>query len=376
VSGWRELKLSDFIELCKDQFKPDQNADFNYIGLEHIEQEKLRLNSIGHSSEITSNKFLFKNGDILFGKLRPYFRKVIKSKFDGVCSTDIWVVRAKKGNSQDFVFYFLANWEFINTANAGEGGSRMPRADWNFLKDTHWSIPKYNEQRAIAAVLSSLDDKIDLLYRQNKTLEAMAETLFRQWFVEGAKEDWEEGKLSDEFDFTMGQSPSGKSFNQEGIGVPMFQGNADFEFRFPRERVYTTEPARYAKRLDTLISVRAPVGAQNMAHKECCVGRGVAAFRHKKNKDLYTYTYFKLRSLMEVIKKFNDEGTIFGSISKSDFESIEISIPPDTIVREFEKITKPINDKIIENCSQIRTLEKLRDTLLPKLMSGEVRIAL
>jgi type I restriction enzyme S subunit len=156
----------------------------------------------------------------------------------------------------------------------------------------------------------------------------------------------------------------------------MFQGNADFEFRFPRERVYTTEPVRYAKKLDTLISVRAPVGAQNMAHKECCIGRGVAAFRHKQNKDFYTYTYFKLRSLMEEIKKFNDEGTVFGSISKSDFEAIEISIPPDCIVKQFEKTAKPINNKIIENCSQILTLEKLRDTLLPKLMSGEVRVAL
>src|SRR5699024_8176945 len=153
-SGWEELKLSDFIELCKDQFKPDQDTGFNYIGLEHIQQEKLRLNSVGHSSEITSNKFFFKNGDVLFGKLRPYFRKVIKAKFDGICSTDIWVVRAKENNSQSFIFYFLANWEFINTANVGEGGSRMPRADWNFLKDTCWLIPEYNEQRAIAAVLS------------------------------------------------------------------------------------------------------------------------------------------------------------------------------------------------------------------------------
>lgn len=131
-----------------------------------------------------------------------------------------------------------------------------------------------------ASVLSSLDDKIDLLHRQNKTLEAMAETLFRQWFVEEA-EDCKTGKLSDEFEFTMGQSPMGASFNEEGIGVPMFQGNADFEFRFPKERVYTTEPTRFAQKFDTLISVRAPVGAQNMAQKNAALGEVLLHFATK-----------------------------------------------------------------------------------------------
>nr|QNO49287.1 hypothetical protein ANJBEOKM_00027 [Methanosarcinales archaeon ANME-2c ERB4] len=146
-------------------------------------------------------------------------------------------------------------------------------------------IPLLPEQRAIASVLSSLDDKIDLLHRQNKTLEAMAETLFRQWFVEGADEGWEEGKIPDEFDFTMGLSPPGESYNEEGIGIPMYQGNADFEFRFPKRRVFTTDPKRFAEQFDTLISVRAPVGAQNMADERCCIGRGVAAFRYNLNSE-------------------------------------------------------------------------------------------
>lgn len=242
------------------------------------------------------------------------------------------------------------------------------------LRKVPVSLPPLPEQRVIASVLSSLDDKIDLLHRQNKTLEAMAETLFRQWFVEEADEDWEEGFLPDEFDFTMGQSPPGTSYNQEGVGKPMFQGNADFGFRFPEERVYTTEPTRLAYPHDTLISVRAPVGAQNMAKVECCIGRGVSAFRYKANNDFYTYTYFKLRSLMDEIKKFNDEGTVFGSISKTDFLQMGIAIPPEDIIEKFEIHAKPLNDKVIENCIQIKLLEVMRDTLLPKLMSGEVRV--
>ena len=235
-------------------------------------------------------------------------------------------------------------------------------------------IPPLPEQRAIASVLSSLDDKIDLLHRQNKTLEAMAETLFRQWFVEEAEEGWEEGCLPDEFDFTMGQSPPGDSYNEEGIGVTLFQGNADFGFRFPTNRVYTTDPKRFAEKYDTLISVRAPVGAQNMAFEKCCIGRGVAAFRYKYNNSFYTYTYFKLKSLMNEIKQYNETGTVFGSISKSDFQNLGMTIPPKEKVIKFQEIAKPIDAKIIKNSIQIRTLSKLRDTLLPKLMSGEVGV--
>ena len=278
-----------------------------------------------------------------------------------------------------YLYYLLSSRQgFELLTQASHGSVQVNIAERKVVESIPILLPPLPEQKAIAGVLSSLDDKIDLLHRQNKTLEAMAETLFRQWFVEpckdGLPEGWEEGKLPDEFAFTMGQSPVGTSFNEDKIGTPMFQGNADFGFRFPSERVYTTEPTRFAEPLDTLVSVRAPVGEQNMALVKCCIGRGVASFRYSADKDYYTYTYFKIRSLMTEIKKFNEEGTVFGSIGKADFEALDITIPPKSLIQDFEKTAKPINEKVIENCAQIQTLEKLRDTLLPKLMSGEVRV--
>ncbi len=373
MSEWKEYKLGDLAQLVKDTWKVgDENLP--YIALEHIVEGKLRLQGLGNSETIASNKFRFTPDCFLFGKLRPYFRKLYRPDFDGICSTDIWVVKPKGDNDKDFLFYFFANQEFIDLSYSASSGTRMPRADWEFVRQSIWSFPKQDEQRAIASILSSLDDKIELLHRQNKTLEAMAETLFRQWFVEEAGEEWEEGVLPDEFDFLMGQSPKGTSFNKEGIGVPMYQGNADFGFRFPNRRVYTTEAKRLAHKFDTLVSVRAPVGEQNMALEECCIGRGVARFRYKERPEYYTYTYYKFKYLMNEIKQFNNEGTVFGSISKSDFNKLEIIIPPMNIVEKFQQRVKPIDDKVIENTLQIRTLENLRDTLLPKLMSGEVRV--
>jgi len=275
-----------------------------------------------------------------------------------------------------YLYYFLSSRQgYYLITQASHGSVQVNIAERKVVETIQVPTPaSTEEQKAIASVLSSLDDKIDLLHRQNKTLETMAETLFRQWFVEEAQEVWEPGVLPDVFDFIMGQSPPGSSFNEVGIGMPMFQGSADFGFRFPAQRVYTTEPTRLAKSNDTLISVRAPVGAQNMAQAECCIGRGVAAFRYRPNSDFYTYTYFKLRSLMREITMFNDEGTVFGSISKIDFEKIGIKIPPAELVNQFEVIARPLNDKIIENCEQIELLKSMRDKLLPKLMSGEIRV--
>ncbi|NQE05821.1 Type-1 restriction enzyme MjaXIP specificity protein [ANME-1 cluster archaeon GoMg1] len=272
-----------------------------------------------------------------------------------------------------FVFYSLQSIKPELHTMAEIGCTRRALTK-GMLENLDIILPPLPEQLAIASVLSSLDDKIDLLHRQNKTLEAMAETLFRQGFVEEADEGWEEGKIPDEFDFTMGLSPSGESYNEEEIGIPMYQGNADFEFRFPKRRVFTTDPKRFAEQFDTLISVRAPVGAQNMANERCCIGRGVAAFIYKRNNCYYTYTYFKMKSLMKEIDQFNQTGTVFGSISKADFEALEIVLPPTEIVYNFQSGVKPIDDKVMNNCFQIRTLEKLRDMLLPKLISGQIRI--
>ena len=178
---WQKMKLGDAVQLLQETWKVGDEA-FPYIGLEHIEKNSLRLNSYSNSSSITSNKYRFYSGNTLFGKLRPYFRKLVKPKFDGICSTDIWVIIPREGINETFIFYFFANQELVDLAYSSSKGTRMPRADWSFISKTMWDFPPLPEQKAIAEVLSSLDDKIELLHKQNKTLENIAQTLFRKWF--------------------------------------------------------------------------------------------------------------------------------------------------------------------------------------------------
>jgi len=402
MSEWRECKLGDCIKLVgggtpKTSIPEYWNGnipwlsvvDFN-TGRKYVEQTEKSITDLGLKN--SSTKILNPKDIIISARGTVGVIAVLKKEmaFNQSC---YGIRNIPDVTEQEYLFYLLKD-SIVGFKQIAHGGvfDTITRETFNSIDIL---LPPLPEQRAIAGVLSSLDDKIDLLNRQNKTIEALAETLFRKWFIEDAPqpsprpspmgrggeeeeadEGWEEGKLLDEFEFTMGQSPVGSSFNEEGAGIPMYQGNADFGFRFPTERVYTTEPTRFAEPMDVLISVRAPVGAQNMALTRCCIGRGISAFRYRKSPTYYTYTFYKLRSLMTEIKQFNDEGTIFGSIGKSDFEGIEIILPPYSVIQSFEQEVGPTNQKVIENCHQIRTLEKLRDTLLPKLMSGEIRVTI
>ena len=145
-------------------------------------------------------------------------------------------------------------------------------------------------------------------------------------FLENTSAEWYPGVLSDIAEITMGQSPSGSSYNDDGIGTVFFQGRAEFGFRFPTIRLYTTEPKRMARKNDVLMSVRAPVGDLNVAHEDCCIGRGLGAIHSKDNHQSFVlYTMYSLRKELDV---FNGEGTVFGSINRDALNSMPIRIPP------------------------------------------------
>jgi type I restriction enzyme S subunit len=372
MSEWKEYKLGEIATFVKEKVAVHSIATEKYISTENMLQDKGGITVASGKPEGGTVTKYYPN-TILVSNIRPYFKKIWYANNEGGCSNDVLCFEAKEDVvDSKYLFFLLSQDMFFDYVMLGSKGCKMPRGDKAHIMNWDISLPSLDDQRRIASILISLDDKIDLLRRENATLEAMAETLFRQWFVVEAKEEWEEGKLGDEFVFTMGQSPSGDSFNEDGIGVPMYQGNADFGFRFPSKRVFTTQPTRFAEPNDTLISVRAPVGAQNMATEKCCIGRGVAAFRYKHNPSYYSYTYYKLKSLLEEIKQFNDNGTVFGSISKADFENLDIVIPDKETILGFQQQVKVIDDKIMNNNNEIQTLIQTRDGLLPRLMNKDI----
>lgn len=315
-------------------------------------------------------------GDLIIsarGTVGAFAQLKIPMAFNQSC----YGLRAKEDTANDFLFYLLK--QNIQQVKKNVHGAVFDTITRDTFDQIEFLLPSLPEQRAIAAVLSSLDDKIELLREQNKTLEATAQAVFKEWFAAPsevlAKEGelpkgWRVGKLGDEFEILMGQSPKGESYNETGNGVFFFQGRTDFGFRFPSTRLYTTEPARLADRFDTLVSVRAPVGDINMAFDTCCIGRGVAAVKSK----FKSYAYYKIKTLRKTFEDFEGAGTVFGSMTKNDFNGIETVLPDQDLIAKFDQLAAPLDAKIFNNSVQIQTLSKLRDTLLPKLMSGEIRV--
>ncbi|WP_320761016.1 restriction endonuclease subunit S [Escherichia coli] len=209
-----------------------------------------------------------------------------------------------------------------------------------------------------------------------KPLPAEIRSLFPSEFEETelgwVPKTWTISNLGKEFNITMGQSPSGSTYNEDRVGLPFFQGKTDFGFRFPSERIYCTDPKRVANKLDTLLSVRAPVGVTNLASTECIIGRGLAALRHKSGN--IAFTYYSVSNLSDYFSVFNGEGTVFGSINQKDLKQLPLICPPTELINKFEELSGKWEEKIFLHCGEIENLSKLRDTLLPKLISGELSL--
>ena len=280
-----------------------------------------------------------------------------------------------KGNNPKYLYYLLKTLPL----SAYTGGSAVPTLNRNHIHPLEiLHIEDKATQDKIVAILSSLDDKIENNNRINRNLEAQAQALFKSWFVDfepfGGKmpEDWKEGTLGEIADITMGQSPRGESYNTQGEGVIFYQGCSDFGDRFPSVRMFTTEPARYAVSNSILMSVRAPVGTMNVALEECCIGRGLASLKEKNGYD--SFLLYLLESLQNVFDSYNGDGTVFGSINKKSIGNIKIVIPSYEVVESFHKMVSPLDKKIKFNHQESARLATLRDTLLPKLMKGEIEV--
>ena len=183
---------------------------------------------------------------------------------------------------------------------------------------------------------------------------------------------WSNGALSDVANITMGQSPDGSSYNEEGEGIIFYQGSTDFGLRFPDIRQYTTSPSRYANKGDILMSVRAPVGALNIANNDCCIGRGLSALSSKIGS--MTHLYYLMNDFRLKFEGMNSAGTTFGSITKDELFSLPVIIPTKSVISEFEQVCEPIFDKQMIIGEEIKDLTKQRNELLPLLMNGQATI--
>ena len=380
MEAWRKIRLGDACVTNADSYSPKEEWKFvNYLDTGNITDN--RIDSIQYI-DVENDKLpsrarrKVKKDSIIYSTVRPNQRHfgIIKTQPENFLVSTGFAVIDVDANvlNADFLYYLLTQPTLVETlhAIAEQSTSAYPSIKPSDIEDLEIEVPDLDTQKRIADILGSLDGKIAQNAEINENLEQQAQALYANMFIHNASAQWAEGVLSDVADITMGQSPKGDTYNEEGIGTVFFQGRGEFGFRFPTRRLFTTDPKRMAQSNDVLMSVRAPVGDLNVAYEPCCIGRGLGAIRSKDNHQSFVlYTVFSLREKLDM---FNGEGTVFGSINRNALNSMPIIIPPMDKLDRFEEIVAPMDAAIRNNFEEICRLEAIRDSLLPRLMSGEL----
>lgn len=403
-SGWKEVKLGEApIEIIDGDRGKNYPKGFEFM--DHGFCLFLNAKNVTSSGFSFQEKmFISREKDFLLRKGKLQRHDIVLTTrgtvgnvgyfSDEISFTDIRInsgmviLRCSKKHVMPEFAYWLFRSPFIQSQIYSlKSGSAQPQLPISIMKNITLLLPPLNIQEAIVKVVSCLDDKIELNNRINKTLEEMAQAIFKSWFVDfepfkdGEFEDselgpipkgWRVGVLSDIAEITMGQSPRGSSYNEYSHGLVFYQGRTDFGPRYPKIRLFTTEPKRMADKGDILLSVRAPVGDINIAGVDCCIGRGLAALKSKYSCN--SHLYYLLLTLKGHLNIFNGEGTVFGSISKESLHTIKIIVPPESVILNFQDIIGKLDEAYEANHKQIEVLTDIRDTLLPKLMSGQIRV--
>jgi len=394
MEEWKECKLGDFIKIKHGYAFEGKSISFednnivlvtpgNFAIGGGFQEKKCKFFHSSYPSEyilkendlIVTMTDLSKDGDTLgYSAKIPYSDKRIY-----LHNQRIGLVQFINSEvDKDFIYWFMRSPLYQKTVLSTSSGSTVKHTSPDRICEILVKLPPLPTQQKIAAILSSLDDKIELNNKINANLEQQAGALFKNWFVDfepfGGKmpEGWKVGKLSDIAEITMGQSPDGKSYNEDGIGTVFYQGRAEFGTRFPTRRLFTTEPKRIAKKFDTLMSVRAPVGDLNIANEDCCIGRGLAAIHSKDGHQ--SFVHYVVLSLRPQLDVFNGEGTVFGCINRDALNNMEVLIPSKPDLNKFEQIVAALDNDIYNRTEENQNLASLRNTLLPKLMNGEIEV--
>lgn len=342
----------------------------------------------------------YRKRDILISNIRPYFKKIWYAKHNGGCSADVLTVRSMDNIDSKYLYYVLSDDYFFDYVMKGSKGTKMPRGDKNHIMQYRLRIPPLQEQKAIAKILSSLDDKIELNNKINRKLEEMAQVLYKQWFVdfEFPNEDGEPYKSSggEMVESELGLIPKGWVVDsltnianfKNGLAVKKYAPSED-EKSIPvlkikelrngdcdenSDRVTIDFPEDYIiQNGDLIFSWSGTLMVDFWTGK--VAGLNQHLFKIDSNKyDRWFYYFWVSYHLTKFQNIASSMATTMGHIKRSDLKKSKVLIPTNEILYKGFELFEPLISKTIMNRNEINKLKKIRDTLLPKLMSGEIEV--
>jgi len=392
MSEWKEYKLQDVVSKLGDGLhgtpQYDVNGDYFFINGNNLVDGKIVIKEntqrVSHTEYLKYKKEL-SDRTILLGINGTIGNIAIYNNEKCVLGKSACYFNVKNEVDKHFIKYVVTNKHFQDYIETFAHGTTIMNVSLQTVREYTFKLPPLPEQIQISSILSSLDDKIDLLHRQNKTLEQIAETLFRQWFVEEAEDSWEIGRLEDILEsIESGSRPKGGIDPELKDGIPSIGAeniNGLGVYNFSKTKFITQDFFKSMKRgiintYDVLIyKDGAYVGRKGMfgdgfPYKICTVNEHVFILRTNSRANQF-YLYFLLQQ--DELAQLNSNSAQPG-LNQEAMKSFEIIMPPIELIIQFEEKVKCLIDEIFSNCNQINTLTQLRDTLLPKLMSGEVMV--
>lgn len=405
-SVWKNVKIKDVAETIFSGGTPSTkkeefwNGKINWLSSgetrnKFIVDTEKKITQEGVDNSSTK---LAKKKDVVIASAGQGFTRGQTSMclIDTYINQSLICVRAKKDIIDPYYLFYNISSRYNELRQISDGHSIRGSLTTKLISDLNISLPTIDEQRKIREILFSIDNKIETNNEINKKLEEMAQAIFKQWFVdfEFPNEDgkpykssggemveselgmipkgWEVVKLQDIGNLTMGLSPKSESYNAIGEGIPLLNGAADFYGGLIKATKYTTKETRVCKKNDLVFCIRATIGNITFADKEYCLGRGVASIESKKN--LYIgIIYMNLSRSIERLKA-QATGSVILGLSKPDINDMKLILPTKEILNKYSDIFKNAFDKkhILE--LENDKLINLRDILLPKLMSGEIKV--
>ena len=384
MEEWKECKLSDICDYGKDRIEVSSLDNSNYISTENMLPNRAGITTATTlpTGELTPS---FEIDDTLVSNIRPYFKKIWKATFSGGCSADVLVFKAKENVSKEYLYYVLADDEFFKYSMATSKGTKMPRGDKTSIMNYPVNLPPLPTQKKIARILSSLDDKIELNNKINTNLEQQIEAFLLNYlskrettyvklgdylYIKG-RIGWKGLKKNEYLSESNYRIINGETLTKSGIDWN--------KAGYISEERYTESPEIMLQIGDILLSKDGTIGKIGYVDElelPTSVASGIFVIRNNQPDVISTtFIYYLLKS--KIFDSFiiaRTEGSVIPHLYQKDFMDFEFPLPSPELMNEFEKTTSSMFNQIINNLKENKKLNSLRDSLLPKLMNGEINI--
>lgn len=382
MAEWKECRLGDYCDYGKDRTEVSSLDNSTYISTENMLSNRAGITT---ATTLPTGEYTpsFELNDPLVSNIRPYFKKIWKATFSGGCSADVLVFKAKENFSKEYLYYVLADDEFFKYSMATSKGTKMPRGDKTSIMNYPVKLPPLPTQQKIAAILSSLDDKIELNKKINTNLEQQIETLLLDYlskkettsvklgdylYIKG-RIGWKGLKKNEYLSESKYRIINGETLTKSGIDWN--------KAGYISEERYTESPEIMLQIGDILLSKDGTIGKIGYVDElelPTSVASGIFVIRNNNPSVISTtFIYYLLKSkLFDSFIIARTEGSVIPHLYQKDFMDFDFPLPSPELMNEFEKTTSPMFNQIINNLKENKKLNSLCNSLLPKLMNGEI----